>query len=479
MEIVKLFAPVRPFRFEYGDIVNGITKIEWTERYREADDFKLTAPLESRVDQVLPIGSCITHTESSTIMLVENIEINEASEGEDSMIMISGRSLETMLENRVRGALYFNQSPFPPGHPYGLVWDFWDPFQQWRTGGSTDLEHMWGHYFDNRQLGGDDSDNKWKSADFVYWLMYPFLIYNGQTFPSPADPNDRFYPSGISYPIQPSGDFNLFNPLPSSKMEPRQINSGEGPIYDKMLEILESDNLGIRVMNPRYTKQYHSNTSGLGNPQDIPTTYFYIHAGKVKKDVTFSSYHGDIESAQYLWSNKDYYNDIYIRGTHMAYRLKQAGYTGFGRRTLYADYTEADGHLQDDGIGWYMSLPSDFDEAIWGEGQSNPATGPLGNHSAYAWYLRVFAAMRARAQELLGQHKITATAAVEVKRNLTRYTYRQDFDIGDLVTIDTELVPNSVRRVVEYVEIQDENGYIGYPVLEAPNSVIHGYTAQT
>lgn len=481
MEIVKLFAPVRPFRFEYGDIVNGITKIEWTERYREADDFKLTAPLESRVDQILPIGSCITHTESSTIMLVENIEINEATENEDSMIMISGRSLETMFENRVRGALYFNQSPYPPeGHPYGLVWDFWDPFQQWRTGGATDLEHMWGHYFDNRQLGGDDSDTKWKSADFVYWLLYPFLSYGGATFNPPADPNDRYYPSGITYPLKVTGDFQaLFNGLPSSKMEPRQINSGEGPIYDKMLEVLESDNLGIRVMNPRYTKEKFTGESDV---QALPVTYFYIHAGKVRKDVTFSSYHGDIESAQYLWSNKNYYNDVYIRGTHMAYRLKKSGYTGFGRRTLYADYTEADGHLQDDGIGWYMSLPEDFgEENGWGASTNyaNPATGPFGNHSAYAWYLRVFAAMRAKAQELLGQHKITATAAVEVKKNLTRYIYRRDFDIGDLVTIDTELVPNSVRRIVEYVEIQDENGYIGYPVLEAPNSVIHGYTAQT
>ena len=478
MEIVKLFAPTRPFRFEYGDIVNGIETIEWTERYREADDFKITAPLSSRVDQILPIGSCITHTESSSVMIVENIEIAEESEGADSKIMISGRSLETIFENRVRGALYFNQSPYPPeGHPYTLIWDFWDPFQQWRTGGATDLEHMWGHYFDNRQLGGDDSDTKWKSPWFAYYLLLPWLAYGQAGYPAPADPNDRYYPAGITYPLEVSADWNLFNSVSSSVLELRQFNSGEGNIYEKLIEVLASDNLGIRTMNPRYTMNRWT-----GNPQNAEVTYFYIHAGELKKDVTFSSYHGDIESAQYLWSSKDYYNDIYIRGTHMAYRLKLSGYTGFARRTMYLDYTEADGHLQDDGIGWYMSLPEDFgEENGWdaSTNYANPATGPFGNHSAYAWYLRVFAAMRAKALETLAQHKMTATAAVEVKKNLTRYRYRDDFEIGDLVTVDTELVPNSVRRVAEYVEIQDENGYIGYPVLEAPNSKIYGETAQT
>lgn len=476
MDIVKLFAPNRPFRFEYGDIVNGITKIEWTERYREADDFKLTAPLDSRIDQILPIGSCITHTESSSIMLVENIEINEASENEESQIMVSGRSLETMFENRSRGALYFNQSPYPPeGRPNGLIWDFWDPFQQWRTGGSTDLEHMWAHYFQNRQLGGDDSDASWKSPQFAYWLLYPFLNYSGANFPPPADPNDQYYPSGISYPLQVQGDFNLFNSLPSWKMELRTINSGEGPIYDKLLEVLEMDNLGIRVMNPRYTKANFS-----GDPQNVPTTWFYIHAGKLRKDVTFSSANGDIESAQYLWSSKNFYNDIYIRGTHMAYRVKMLGYTGYGRRTMYFDYPQADGHLRYDGAGWYMSAPEDFgEENGWGPPYYVNPLAVSGNRTAFAWYLRVFAAMRAKAWVELAKHRMTAVAAVEVKKNLTRYVYRRDFDIGDLITIDTELVPNSVRRVVEYIEIQDENGYIGYPVLEAPNSLIYGETAET
>lgn len=473
MEIVKLFdSTSRPFRFEYGDIVNGISTIEWTERYRDPDDFKLTAPLSSRIDQVLPVGTCITHTESSTIMIVENIEIVEGGgeSGEDeSQIMISGRSLETILENRVRGALYFNQKPTPPDNTWGYPDSFFNPFNAWTS--TSQLEHMWGNYFENRQLGGDDADTKWKSAYFVYYLLQPFLLYDSL---GPTDPNDRYYPPNIYYPLQVQGDFTLFNSLSELAMEPRQINSGEGNIYEKMIEVLESDNLGIRVMNPRHTMDNFG-----GDAQVAETTFFWIHAGKMNTDVTFSSYHGDIENAQYLWSSKNYYNAIYIRGTHMAYMLKLPGYTGASRRIMHIDYTEADAHLQDDGIGFYMSLPSDFDEDLWGEGNSNPQAGPFGNHSPFAWYLRVYAAMRAKAYQVLAQHKMTATAAVEVKRNLTRYRYREDFDIGDIVTIDTELVPNATRRVVEYVEIQDENGYYGYPVLEAPNSVIYGETATT
>jgi hypothetical protein len=53
----------------------------------------------------------------------------------------------------------------------------------------------------------------------------------------------------------------------------------------------------------------------------------------------------------------------------------------------------------------------------------------------------------------------------EVSREVNQSQYRVDFSVGDLVTIQGDYNEVSTMRISEYVEIEDQNGYIGYPTL--------------
>jgi hypothetical protein len=65
-----------------------------------------------------------------------------------------------------------------------------------------------------------------------------------------------------------------------------------------------------------------------------------------------------------------------------------------------------------------------------------------------------------------GQSNITITQA-DVS-NTTMYQYRRDYNIGDLVSIDGNFGQTAVMRVIEYAEIEDENGNSGHPTLALP-----------
>jgi hypothetical protein len=58
--------------------------------------------------------------------------------------------------------------------------------------------------------------------------------------------------------------------------------------------------------------------------------------------------------------------------------------------------------------------------------------------------------------------------AVEIAKT-SSYKFREHYDVGDLVTVNGNYDVESVMRVTEHVEFQDENGQTGYPTLSAVN----------
>jgi hypothetical protein len=87
-----------------GEVINDLKSKLWIERYREAGEFKLTAGLESDIRNKLPEGTLISHVDTREIMVVENHQIVENAEDGESEIVVTGRSLETFLEQRIIGA---------------------------------------------------------------------------------------------------------------------------------------------------------------------------------------------------------------------------------------------------------------------------------------------------------------------------------------------------------------------------------------
>ena len=106
-------------RFQQGQIIQGLTSKMWVERYRKEGEFKLVAPVSSGLRQLLPEGSFISHVDTAEIMEVENHEISETEDAEPDII-ITGRSLESILEQRIVGSNRTWPTAVIPPAPYTL-----------------------------------------------------------------------------------------------------------------------------------------------------------------------------------------------------------------------------------------------------------------------------------------------------------------------------------------------------------------------
>ncbi len=103
MDVFKFKNPTHPTLFDQGELINGLKTKMWIERYRDSSSFDFVADAEAMVHKLLPIGTLISHTESTEVMVVENHEIREQS-GKETEIKITGRSFESFLENRIVGS---------------------------------------------------------------------------------------------------------------------------------------------------------------------------------------------------------------------------------------------------------------------------------------------------------------------------------------------------------------------------------------
>ncbi len=103
MDVFRFLNPGGDTLLTQGQIVNGITDLMWVERFQEPGEFTIKSPISSNVREMLPTGCLISHIDSTDIMIVENHEISE-DKGSVPEIVITGRSFETILEQRVVGA---------------------------------------------------------------------------------------------------------------------------------------------------------------------------------------------------------------------------------------------------------------------------------------------------------------------------------------------------------------------------------------
>ena len=92
-----------PTKMENAEVIDGFNSKMWVERYAEAGEFTLVAPISSDIRYILPIGTFISHTETTEIMVVENHGIKDNADGATE-VTITGRGFETLFENRIVGS---------------------------------------------------------------------------------------------------------------------------------------------------------------------------------------------------------------------------------------------------------------------------------------------------------------------------------------------------------------------------------------
>jgi len=198
-------------------------------------------------------------------------------------------------------------------------------------------------------------------------------------------------------------------------------------VLSELAKILAIDNCGIRTIR--------RNTFGSFGGSSAHTTFdIYRGADKTSK-VMFSWVAGDIDSAKYLFTDKNYKTSAIMRGrwTQAVYDLP--GYSGYTRRIMYVDCTDIDQHFTDPPVG---------DDLTW-------AT----------------IAMVVRGQQALTSQKSIAITQVDLS-NTGDYHFRRDYNLGDLVMLDGNYGQKVSMRVTEFAEIQDAFGYSSHPTLSLP-----------
>lgn len=372
MELFK-FSPVSGGTtvFERGEVINGATSKMWVERYRDFGEFEIKAPVSSNLRFTLPIGSFISHVDTTEVMIVENHEINDKSDGSPELT-ITGRSFETILDQRVVGS--------------NKTWD--------ANGQLVDVYTI--------------------LAEKV-WAQALYLI-NDHILPTPLlDDNDAF--TNVQ-----TGSINVD---PTNYPGQVDLPVNRGSLYDRVLEILDIDGLGIKTIRPGPWSPLTTNPLlDLG---------IFIHKGVDKsKTVTFSYSSGEITNAQYLWSNKRLKTSILVSGKWVE-TMVHGTETNYNRRVLYVDASEIDDILPD------------------------PPTGSIRSAAV--------ALMQTVGRQVLAGKNTVVINKAEISKNFTRYSYRNDYNVGDLVAVEGNYDASTVMRVIEYVEIEDETGEVEYPTL--------------
>lgn len=338
-------------------------KITWVERYDTAGQVTIVTDLGSGVREQLPKGTFVSHIDTDEVMRIESHVINDDGE-EDPTITITGRSLESViLENRVVGS----NIEFPTAGP---PTDYTIP--AWST--QTQAHSLITRHIDPAFLEDDDDEipHVVATTDFVTVLT----------------------------------------------TEERTIK--RGTVYERVLEILAVDELGIRVQRPTAL---------------VEDTQIVIHRGVDRSStVVMSTDAGDISSADYLDSDMQSKNAALISGRWVQTRIL-GPQTGYDRRWLFVDGTDIDQSQEEVPVGMTRSF--------------------------------IVSVMQARGREALAKHNEVAMTRIEPSHDSITSVYRKDYELGDIVQIVGGHGGVAKKRVTEYVEIEDEDGFTGYPTLSA------------
>ncbi len=372
MDVFKFINPAHPTRLDQGELINGLKSKLWVERYRDISDFEFIADAEAMVHKKLPIGSLISHTDSTEVMIVENHEIREDS-GKETEVKITGRSFEAFLENRIIGSN-----------------------KNWPTTASATEEYVLA------------ANTTWDQAVVMLRRhIDPSLV---------IDPKDAIFHV-----------LAVTNVSGAGVSEMRSIK--RGALYSRLIELLDIDNLGVKTIRPGFQSPLGVTSQNMA---------LLIHKGSdLSNKLAFSYTTGEIESADYLWSNKKLKNAALITGRWIETVIKPAS-EGYARRWMFIEASDIDSA--------YSSAPTGTDRD------------------------NVIAAMQARGRAELAAQKDVALVKTEATRGSTKYKFRKDYDLGDIVTVYGEYQETAKMQISEYVEVEDETGESNYPTFSSLNT---------
>jgi len=142
---------LNPTTFTPMRLCEGYSSLIWTERFFDFGEFMLKTPLVSETVQKLPVGSLISLVDTAEVMIVETYSIESDTENGEPELTVSGRSLDSFLENRVitetvYGETWKVQQKYTPSEIVSImIWNALinssgeDPMRPWLPGLNQDV----------------------------------------------------------------------------------------------------------------------------------------------------------------------------------------------------------------------------------------------------------------------------------------------------------------------------------------------------
>lgn len=218
-----------------------------------------------------------------------------------------------------------------------------------------------------------------------------------------------------------------------------------GPVYPQLIDMLDGGGCGIKTIRPDGSGCVNISVSTAGSisANTKPTnTYLQVNVYEgvnrsldqsSNSPVIFDYKSGDIEKPKYLFSIQNLKTQLTLM-----YETMIINY--------YADKDGVEyGTIDNEGLDKRM---------MWVAGGDMPP----GNTDD--WY----PAIREKMKVDLKKHQNPLIFDGEISTT-TSYKYKEDYDLGDLVSLVAEYGVNQSMMVSEYIRTEDSDGESGYPTL--------------
>lgn len=352
-----------------ASVVPGLTSGTWIERYDEPGEFSFKSPWVSKITKELPLGTLVSHVKTSELMMVT--EHTVSTEDGRRELTINGRGFLDILKTRYIGTLAATTSPVK--QPYVI---------NSATPDDAIVKAIYDHII-------YESDNV---GNVSYVRGIPNLVaFTGVVWPAPA-------------------------PAPSSHI------IDDGTVWAGISEILNANDLGIRVLRPGTLSFSNTNTVIL------------IHNGIDRtRSVNFDAFDQVFGEEEIVRSVDRAYTHAFVKSTYFRSSIKINNPPGVIVRQLEIDasYLDSQFNSMPDGAGAIYILAS----MMYLGQQAIKARQP-----------------KAYSSESFVNHRYIQC--------------RTHYNVGDIVSVTDSTGERRSKRVVEFVETFDRSGTTNYPTFQ-------------
>lgn len=424
-------------------ICEDYKSIIWTERFHGFGDFKLTVPGTLENLQIYQLDYYLYTKGTNKLMIIEQIELN-TEYSKQSMLTVSGRSLESILDRRVM-------------HPYP-IWEGTILCKEERTRGKVKdvIKHYSNLLFKQRDSLDTSHERHVKGFGWYSVDELPGGIRRGRPVSSMDIGDIRVSTEGVVR------DMSIRNPNWGRYMDyTKDPYSMEGSWYKLVQELTDLTMSGWAIEydgeDPYYWYGYtYNGVNRTFNQGERPPVVFSPKYDNLSKATYFKSKVGTrtkifsgavkFEIPTQLALDGEYLGAS-ASNNAMQNNSITVGTPGLGLREGYfkSPSVEHTNGMMQDTTGAKGVLPND----------------PKSIHRQ----------IHEQCNTELWRHMPLEMFSGEAAQQ-SMYTYNEDFFLGDFVQIQNEFGQQDIARITEYIRSSsDSEGDIFYPTFESLSDI--------